>query len=295
VLDLLEFDFAKNPRLRLELYDQDEDDQTPYDGLADYWPRGVAWAARHLNHAGRGRIIAAWNGLFFSYDRTKGGPHGMARHVAPVVLRGRVTYNVGNHRWAFGVQYRGAKREFKTLHLPDRATLAREYTYAAVGAQCLVRDAAPLALQPPPAEAGGPVARSVASTPREAGHIPVVDHIKTSRTSMGWTRDNTRFYVLIVKEPDTEMASALALRHGQPATGGWTLDDLQRFWKAKAVWGAVNIDGGGLTQLTAIRQDGQYLLLSGNDPSRRVVPATFPNPPGGGALMYFYVRDAGSR
>jgi hypothetical protein len=291
VLDLFEFDFRKNPNLRLELYDQDEDDQSPYDDVADYWPHSVAWATYHLNHIGRGRVVAAWNGLFFAYDRTTGGAHGLARHVAPVVLRGRVYYHVGNHRWSFGVKYKDGKPAFKTLHLPGRKDLTREYAYAAVGAQCLVREGAPLRIQPVPTVAGGPVARAVASTQWDAGHIAVVDHMKTSRTSMGWSRDSSRLYLLIVKEPDTELESALALRRGQPAAGGWTLDDLQRFWMAKGVWGAVNIDGGGLTQLAALRKGGQYLLLTGNDPRRRIVPETFPNPPGGGALMYFYIRD----
>src|SRR5689334_19031287 len=50
VMDLFEFDFRSDPRMRLELYDQDEDDVKPFDDLADYWPHGVAWAAYHLNH-----------------------------------------------------------------------------------------------------------------------------------------------------------------------------------------------------------------------------------------------------
>src|SRR5437763_4034906 len=41
VLDLLQFDFTANPRLRLELYDQDEDDPVPFDNSVDYWARGI--------------------------------------------------------------------------------------------------------------------------------------------------------------------------------------------------------------------------------------------------------------
>lgn len=55
-LDLFQFDFAANPHLRLELYDQDEDDAKPGDNSVDYWPQGVGQATRHLNALGRGPV-----------------------------------------------------------------------------------------------------------------------------------------------------------------------------------------------------------------------------------------------
>lgn len=295
VLDLFEFDFDANPNLRLELYDQDEDDATPFNDEADYWHRSVGHVTRYLNEKGRGKVVAAWNGLFFGMDYTTGGPKGVGRHVAPVVLRGKVYFNVGNHRWTFGVKYENGKPVFKAMHLPDRATLAREYDFAAAGAQCLIRDGKPLKLQPFPNSNEEIKARgATSSTPDEAGHIRMVDHIRTSRTSMGWSQDNRRFYLLIVKEPDSETASGIALRRRVPLMGGWMLSDLQRFWQAKKVWGAVNVDGGEETQLTYLRPNGKYDMVPprwGDLRMRLTFPPAFPNAPGGGALMYFYVRD----
>lgn len=292
-LDLLGFDFAANPGLRLELYDQDEDDDIPANNEVNFWPRGVGQVARHLNAMGRGRIVAAWNGLFFeSADKDD---KSRKRHVAPVVLRRKVRYNVGNYRWTFGVDYRDGQPQFKALHLPDAETLGNEFTFAAAGAQCLIRKGVPLRLQAFPKPGEKPLPRPVPSTPEEAGHIPTVDHMKTSRTSMGWSRDSRHLYLLIVKEPDAETPSALALRHRVPMTGGWMLSDLQHFWQALRVWGAVNIDGGDVTQMTYLRRDGRYEMVPPRwaiARQRLISPPTFRDAPAGGTLMYFYVREA---
>ncbi|MDQ2801103.1 MAG: phosphodiester glycosidase family protein [Armatimonadota bacterium] len=289
--ELLDFDFAANPSLRLELYDQDEDDARPFDDKVVYWPNGVGSVTRHLNQLGRGPVLAAWNGLFFD------SPHSPASHVAPVVLNGHVHYNVGLIRWAFGVQYDDLGHpQFKTLHEPSKTTLARELTYGAEGAQCLVLNGQPLKLQPFPKTGDITPPTPVPSTAQEAGHIPGIDHIKTSRTTMGWTRDNRHFYLLIVKEPDTETGSFAFLHGAKGVDGGWTLADEQRFWLAKGVWGAVNIDGGDVTQLTMLRRDGRYDMV----PPRWASPAmrlqfgpNFANAPQGGTMMYFYVRENG--
>jgi hypothetical protein len=295
-LDLLQFDFTANPRLRLELYDQDEDDPVPLDNGNDYWKMGVGAAARHLNETGRGTVVAAWNGTFFGYDHRSGRPHGIARHVGPVVLRGKVRYNVGNHRWTFGVRHGSHGPTFAVFHLPDRAMLEREFAYAASGVQCLVREGQPLRLQPFPRPGEPPPPSPVPSTPEEAGHIPWVDHMKTSRTSLGWSRDGRRLWLLIASEPDHETASKAALRAGEVGTGGWTLADLQRFWLARKAWGAVNLDGGGSTQMTYLRAGDMYELVPPRQaaPQRRLsFPPTFAGAPQGGALMYLYVRDPG--
>src|SRR5207302_809080 len=135
--------------------------------------------------------------------------------------------------------------EFKAIHLPNAGVMEREFDFGAGGAQCLVRDGQDLILRPPPA-IGAPIPKGpFPSTESEAGHIPMVDHMLTSRTSLGWSKDSRRLYLLIVKEPDSEMASALAFRHGEPESGGWSVAELQRFWLSLGVWGAVNLDGGG--------------------------------------------------
>jgi hypothetical protein len=294
VLDLLEFDLAVNPTLRLELYDQDEDDAHPFDDSTDYYSQGVGWAVHHLNASGRGKVMAAWNGLFFTTDhRATSNPHGIGRHVAPVVLRGKPYFNVGNHRWTFGVHKNRSRQVFKTLHLPDFATMAREFTFAAAGAQCLIKEGRPLRLQPFPTPGVTLPRNSVPSTPQEAGYIPTVDHMKTSRTSMGWSKDSRKLYLLVVKEPDNETVSALELRHGLVMTGGWMVSDLQKFWKAKGVWGAVNVDGGNVTQAAFLRPSGRYELLPAGSPARLTFGPDMTNAPGGGSIMYWSVREEG--
>jgi hypothetical protein len=293
VVDLLQFDFVANPELRLELYDQDEDDDRPFDNEVDFFARGVGQITRHLTRAGKGPVLAAWNGLFFSAEETSAGRR-IARHVAPVVLNGSVHHLVGNHRWTFGVQYTRDGPRFRAVHLPDRATLEREFTFAAAGAQCLVREGAPLTLQPFPKPGDKPLPRPVPSTPQQAGHIPGVDHILTSRTSMGWTHDSRRLYLLIVREPDSETGSAIAAKRGLPVAGGWTLHDLQRFWMSMHVWGAVNVDGGDVTQMVYRRGDGRYEMVPprwATAEMRVVLPPELSAAPEGGTLMYFYVRE----
>lgn len=295
VLDLFAFDFTANPGLRLEMFDQDEDDDHPFDNKADYFTRGVAQITHLLNTSGRGPVVAAWNGLFFDYDDT--GPTQTASHLTPIVLNGKVYFpTADNYRWTFGVQYVNGKPVFKTLFLPNRAALAREFDFAAGAAQCLIRDGEPLKLQPFPQPGEPPLPRPIHTTAKDVGHIPTVDFIKTSRTSMGWSKDSKTFYLLFVKQSGSEMESALAFRHGQPTASGWMLSDLQRFWQALGVWGAVNSDGGGPAQLCYRLADGNYLLVPAQwaAPNRRLTfSPDFANAPAGGALMFFYVRDSG--
>jgi hypothetical protein len=236
-------------------------------------------------------VLAAWNGLFFTanwYNR-----NGLGSHVAPIVLNGKAHENVGNYRWTFGVQYQHGRPIFNVLHLPDRTALEQKFTYAAAGAQCLILDGKPLRIPPYP-KANAILPKSpVPSTPQEAGQIPDIDFLHTSRTSMGWDKNHQRFYLLIIREPDDENRSEEAFRQRKPEFGGWMLADVQRFWKALGVWGAVNIDGGLLNQCTLLRNDGNYTLLPpriASDEEEMVCSPTFDHAPGGGTLMYFYIR-----
>ena len=294
-LDLFRFDFVSNPRLEFRLDDQDEDDTVPFDNWADYYPHGVGDVTRRLNGSGKGQVVAAWNGLFFSYDRSKNPPNGLARHIGPVVLAGRPHYNFGAHRWTFGAKIVGGRQVFKAVHTPQYGTLAKEFDYAADGAQCLVSEGKPLCLQPFPKVGDPPLGQPVPSTPEDAGHIPIVDHMRTSRTSMGWSKDSRYLYLLVVNEPDSELGSSLNLKRGGKPDPGWTLADLQRFWMKMKVWGAVNSDGGAVTQFDYLRPDGQYEML----PPRLVAPnkrlsfgPNFEGAPVGGTLMYFYVSES---
>jgi len=292
VLELVDFDFHTNPNLRLELYDQDEDDKVPFDNKTDFWKQAVAQATRHLNETGRGEVVAAWNGLFFNCSDS------VTSHVAPVVLKGKALYNVGVVRWAFGVKYGKGGPVFKVMRLPEFGKLGTEYDFAAEGASCLIREGKPLRLRRFPRAGENPFPPSEPPGPDDAGFVRRVDHIRTSRTSVAWSKDNRHLYLLIVKEPDTESGSIIALKNRLPVVGGWTVADLQRFWKSFGAWGAVNLDGGDLTQMTLLRPDGRYDLVParwGSNRMRMVCKPGFAGAPPAGSIMYFYVRDTSNQ
>jgi hypothetical protein len=297
-LDLMEFDFVANPRLHLELYDQDQDDATPGDNRVDFWEQGVGRAVARLNRQhGTAPIIAAWNGPFFGYDRKSGNR--IAFHVAPVVLKGKAFYTNTNHRWTFGVNYRSLRPQFDVLHMPERAQMESAFDWASGSLQCLILQSQPLKLQPFPAPGAPPIKAPVPSTPRDAGHIPDFDHMKSARVSMAWSRDGRYLWLLVVKEADTEGTSIDALRAGRSMGGGWSVADLQTFWmrfaQSHPLWGAVNNDAGDAAQLAYRRPDGNWILL----PERMASPAPllickpdFPEAPQGGTLMYWVMREA---
>lgn len=278
-LDLFDFDFAANPRLRFEIYDQDEDDAQPFDNHVKFWAQGVAQAARHLNQSGHGPVLATCNGLF--YDFNQSGPDGAASHVTPVVLNGQVHYaQIENHRWTFGVKYDAQGRPaFKAIHLPDVAALAREFDWAAGGAQCLVKDGQAQALPP----------RAVGNSAH-----PGFAYMKTSRVSLAWSRDSRHLFLLFVKEPDEESISDWAYAHHVPLEGGWSLPDETRFWQARGVWGAVNSDAGDVAQLVYRLPGGRYQMSEprwSSASARRTLPGDLSGAPPGGSLMYWFVRE----
>lgn len=303
-LELFQVDFKINPKLRFRMYDQGRSGEEGDGSRVDYYDKGVGQVVRELGE--KQTVALAWNGLFFAYDRSPGSPpHGWARHIGPDVIDGHVAYNVGNARWAFGVKYStpkspesGPRPAFKTIHMADKDVLGRELDYGSVGAQCLVREGKPLRLQPIPGPDDPPLKQPVPSTDEEAGHIPWVDHIRTSRTSIGWSKDSQTLYILIVSEPNTEVASKVAVRMGKPSDGGWTLADLKRFWLKLGVWGAVNSDGGIVTQRAWLRPDGKYDLLTPqtSGAARHIVVGPDLNgAPAGGTLLTFYIAEEPSK
>ena len=299
VCELIEFDFDANPNLRFEMLDQDSDDARPWDDHCQYWPRGAAQMTRQLDDKNR-RVVALWNGPFFGYHGGSKWVGKDAFHVAPVVVGGKFHGFGANHRWSFGVKTRDGKPQFGTFHLPTPQVLAANYDFASGGVQCLIKDGKPLQLR----AYGLPIlAQPVASTPLEAGHIPNFDEMKSSRASLGWNRDNSKLWLLFVKEADSEGASIAALQLGGGALGlqlkgGWSVDDVQRFWRSKGVWGAINSDAGDVAQLCVLRRDGDYDVVPPRQNSsalRLRFGPDFVGAPAGGALMYFYVIERTNR
>lgn len=307
ICDLLEFDFTTNPNLRFEIYAQDEDDAKPFDNVVKFWRMGVGQAVRHLNQRfaiqKSGQVIAAWNGPFFGYYHSSSDVREeTAFHLAPVVLRGHVYHNTGNHRWTFGVKQVANRPVFKVFHLPGGPVLEREFDFASGTVQCLLKDGKPLRMEPFPHNSLDFKKQPVPSTPQEAGHIPYFDHAKFSRCSIGWSKDNSKLYTLVIREPqgasEGQSITDLTLWRGQ--SQGWNVPDVQRFWismkRAGKVWNAINSDAGDVAQLAYEMPDGNYLMVSpiGDNPNfaRRVFTPQFDQAPQGGSLMYFYVRDA---
>ncbi len=302
LLQLTQFDFAVNRGLKFAIFDQDEDGEKPWSNHVAYWPRGVAQMTRQLNNEKRGAVFACWNGLFSGYRDGVANPKGHAFHLSPVVIDGHVHSTNLHFRWTFGVEYsKSGAPTFKAVHLPSQKEL-QTFSWAAGSAQCLVLDGKPLHLQPFPRKGDALIKQPVASTPADVGHIPVFDHMKTCRASVAWSKDSKKLWVLWVKEPDSKIGSATAMRHGLPAVGGWTVPDLQRFWlsmKPQGVYNAVNSDAGDVLQATLLRADGNYDLIPPGWSTRAYLKKTFApdfkNAPQGGALMYFYVRDTSQK
>jgi len=290
-LDLIRFDFSSNPELRFAMYDQDEDDANPLDDRVDYFPRGVGHIVEELNRRPNESVIAAWNGLFFAYDRSPGSPpNGWARHIGPNVIREAARFNVGQHRWTFGVKNVAGKPNFRAIFQPTIAQIRGAFDYAADGAQLLIKDGATLRVQPFEESLTG--SRPVDSD-LDVGAIPGVDWMRTSRTSMAWSKDGRFFWLLVIMESDHEVGSKLASKYGGEDRGGWTLADLQHFWQKVGVWGAVNSDGGVVTQLATISPSGGYDLLPPLQAGLRgrLHLGDLSKAPPGGSLMTFYVSE----
>src|SRR5690606_34862704 len=113
--------------------------------------------------------------------------------------------------------------QFDVVHLPSRAQL-QQFEFAAGSVQCLVKGKKPLRLEPFPRSRDEIKKQPVSSTPEDAGHIPIFDHMRTCRVSLAWSSDSRYLWWLVVKEPDIESGSAVAMEHKLPVSGGWTTE-----------------------------------------------------------------------
>lgn len=278
-LDLVRFDFRENPKLRFEMYDQDQDGKTAWTNKVKYAELGVARAAKRVNESGRGRVVAATNGLFF--HATGSTEKDFASHVTPVVVDGKVRSFGESIRWMIGVKYTGAKPHFVAIHTPKVEEITGKFDFAAGGAQVLVLEGKP------------------AQSPAEqTGQDSAFEKMRTSRVAWGWSKDDRFLYLLCVKEPDSEIVSKIAAKRHQSLGGGWMLGDVRQFFLKLGVWMAFNSDAGDVGQMVLLRPDGRYDFVPpriGKEPNRRVLGADLNGGAGGGALMYWYVSEAAQK
>jgi len=306
-VDVLEFDFAANPKLSLELFDQDSDDKTPFDNHARYWGRNAAYVLTRLPSKA-GQPIAVCNGGPFEFDHVR--LRDDAWHVAPVVFAGKAHYLKESSDflplWTFGVRGdTNGERRFETLLSPSSAQL-NGLRFATGGVQCLIKDGAPLVLGEPPKDGKWPDVK--APEAGEAGSLGRPDWTKTSRVSLGWNRDGGKLWLLCVHDPQPEAASRVALsarvRGGEEAASppfgcGWSLRDVQNFWKSKGTWGAVALASGDFSQFAARRSDGQIDFVpshvaglfwkTAHGRTRLVCPPSLTGAPTGGSALFYWV------
>jgi Phosphodiester glycosidase len=116
--------------------------------------------------------------------------------------------------------------------------------------------------------------------------------MKTSRVSMAWSKDGQTFWILLAMESGTEVGSKLATKYGTADASGWTLADLQAFWKNLGVWAAINSDGGAVAQLAMRQTNGSYEVVPSQQSKgvRRVI-SDLKQSPAGGSLLTFFVYE----
>jgi hypothetical protein len=117
--------------------------------------------------------------------------------------------------------------------MPDKMTLAKNFTFASGAAQCLVRDGKPQNLHPWPKWDEPPPPQPVPCAPDEAGYIPNVGLDPDLTRDDGLVaRSESIFICCSSPRPGDETGAVMASHGHGPATGGWTVSDEQRFWLA---------------------------------------------------------------
>ncbi|KPJ64912.1 hypothetical protein AMK68_00055, partial [candidate division KD3-62 bacterium DG_56] len=131
---------------------------------------------------------------------------------------------------------------------------------------------------------------------------PGVTRLKCSRTSLGWTADSRRFFVLIVRDPDGEIPGIRQMKAGRRQTGGWDLLQLQQFWERMGVPDAILLDGGDSSKLAYRRKADEYVSVtsgyllsrtlgySHDRPLRFFVPTLPAAQSQAGVMNYLYVE-----
>ena len=281
------FDFRKQPQFHVGVYDCDSDDSTPNDDSnTSFMGQSLETLADKIDYrAGmlHRQLLAVVNGGFF-------GEFGIsvAHHEEPMVEDGRAFYHVDllrpkDQRWFFAVN-----SPTRVLAGQPRFSMLPEISWDKLGIyQTVLGGVRPLRVD----------GKSLPLKPG-AGSTS----LRCSRTSVGWSADGSKLYLLVVHGPDGELASQMQRKMNVAQTGGWDVPEVQKFWEQKQIPFAVLFDGGESTQL-AFRDtgDSRRYLLSGYQysftvghlfqrPLRVTLPILPPDEAHRGVLDYLYVE-----
>ena len=288
VVYALTFDFEQQKRLTVGLYDCDSDDSKPFDDSnTSFMGQSLEGLVNKLSYqanAAHRQLLCTINGGFFDESGIS-----VARHEEPIVHDGRVLYDVDllrpkDQAWFFAIN-----SETSVLAGQPRFSARPSIPWSALGTyQTVLGGVRPLRL-------GGN------SLPLKPGAGATT--LKCSRTSVGWSADGKKFYVLVVYDTDSEAASQLQRKKHWFHAGGWDVRDVQQFWEDRKVPFALLFDGGESTQLAYREGDDRFrYLFSGYQYSytlgyffERPLLFSLPILPPGeghrGVLNYLYVAE----
>lgn len=221
ILRLFTFDFAANPNLSIGTYDCDSDDSHPNDDInSTYLGTPAISVFRKLKQS----PLCIINAAFFTWTE----PDRIGSHVAPIVSNHVPRYNVfnGPDIWTFGCKTNKTNPHFTLEQGVPYGDLARKYHTAIGHVRPLIVDGKPLVLKPGPG----------------------VTRLRCSRISLGWSSDS-KLHILVVREPDGEMASIKQWKLKGKQTGGMDLPQLQQYWMKMGVKQALILDAGDFTDL----------------------------------------------
>jgi Phosphodiester glycosidase len=282
---LLSFDYEKQNDFAVHLYDCDSDDAKPYDDVnTSFMGQSLKALINKLEYRTRSahrQLLGTINGGFFGESGFS-----VAHHEEPVVENGRVLYNVDllqpkEQGWFFAIN-----SSARVLAGSPRFSMLPSIPWDGLGNyQTVLGGVRPLRFE----------GNSVLLKPGAGATT-----LKCSRTSVGWSADGKKFYILIVHDPDSEGASQFQRKMHWPHAGGWDVRDVHKFWEKEDVPFALLFDGGESTQLAYRQDQGFQYVPSGYEYSYTLgylfqrpllvnLPILPPSEGHRGVLNYLYV------
>ncbi len=283
-LHLVSVDFSRNPALTLEAFDADLADATPGDNRNTTWlglPLPIALPHIRMEaRRKRERVLCAWNGDYFDFNR-----RWLGRHLSPLVVNGQAHYPVHNlhfhdQDWQFGFHHVQGRPQFVLEKDWPWSRWQTDFETAVGGVR--------------------PLRVNGQSLPLAPGNGNT--HLRCARTSLGWSADSSCLYILVIQDLDGEMDSNRQKNHDPRQTGGWDLLQLQQYWERLHVPNAITLDGGDFTQFTYHANGRDQFLRSGylasytlgylrQRPIRAFLPILPPEQDHVGAMNYLYLAS----